>query len=195
MMTPTVISQGSAPDTTRHQESLFSPPQRWFVWWLLHCCVQGALVLWQTEGFSHGPKCGGGALIDSPVRNAKLAPAPIWSQLSSGTHRPCPPGYVLNGIRQGWIWDCEVEVECDSDQASLRKLQNNSFDYRNSHNSEVLELHLHFLNFIKVISCDISILQNCGFNSYTPATSSCTEMCLSPTPAWAFKIGETNFHF
>lgn len=121
MMTPTVISQASAPDTAHRRESLFFfffcwlvvfffAPQRWFVLWLLHCCLRGALVLWQTERFSHSRKCGGGALIDSPVRNAKLAPVPIWSQLSSGTHRPCPPAYwdhteVDLGLGAlGWLW-------------------------------------------------------------------------------------------
>lgn len=102
MMTPSVISQGSAPDTTHHRESLFffSPfPQRWFVLWLRHCCIQGALVLWQTQGFPHRRKCGGGALIDSSVRNAKAAPVPIWSQR---WHTLALPTLGLWGW--AWVW-------------------------------------------------------------------------------------------
>lgn len=77
MMTPHRNQPGLL---TRHRKP--PPlPQCWFVLWLLHCCIWGALVLWQTEGLSHRRKCGGGVLTD---RNAKLVSVPIWSQLSSG---------------------------------------------------------------------------------------------------------------
>lgn len=71
---------------------------------------------------------------------------PFLSDLSLAVGHAGPAHLLISlmGSHTGGF-SCEVAVDSDCDQASLRKLRNNHFDYRNSHHSEVPEFHPHLL--------------------------------------------------
>lgn len=142
MMTPSVISQGSAPDTTRHRESLFFPPLSADL--CCDCCIVAFRELLSSD--KQKGSLTGESVEEGPWLTALLGMQnwlPFLSDLSLAVAHTGPAHLLISlmGSHRGRFGI----VRCDSNQASLWKLRNNGFDYRNLHNSEVLELHLHFL--------------------------------------------------